>query len=1240
MRRKGARGAVSVFLVIILVPMLTISALFVDASKLMLAKSVATSAGDLALNTALTNYDSKLKEMYGLFATAQDTDELYEKLEDYYRTCITSSGVSDEDANQIVNEIMASLGANPDPETSDMLNMELVDFEVSKVDGAAMNNATILKNQIVQFMKYRAPINTGLGFLNALESFTTLDKQTKLIEKRTAYYEEQKKVNDVLQDVWQHIVNYNATSVGWVEGYIPDTIGAKVGGYKDTYASNHEKTVKDLYKTQGEVGFNCSAYTQTKKVKDAAGNEVEVSVWRLNTNGTTHYDYTHYYDKANGGYDLTNLPTEAELKSKVLSFYTYYNKMEANKAEIKALKSNEYDVQYLAQNNRKALISRYTSEMQNTYYQYRLLKNAMIWLEGYDLTEVKDEDGNVITAQSIKNISFKADGKTKTLAEHFSQIETKFNSAMQSAQENYTKFSSIAQNIANRDATNTSGVNSSVNKISTEINGFVTELTTAKGHIDDAIEDLDIAIGKVSSNGSLKAAEKAWSDQAKLDGTKSTAMAKQDLAELKDIGKQLDPTEMGKLKTRLKNISDNLGANIEQLKAYKFDGKYIGDIKSYDNFIAAMESKHGDDAFKSVPLDLTQLLEKENQLFVWANGNFNGSWTNDSQKNPKLSGSDTETLSFYSYLKMQFANVTAQEADKTEAKEDKDAGENLYNNIKDKSSGDAGAEVNAADDGNKTSSNELKNISNRPSANKGSANLYAEAKTDSNAVSGTSDGLAAMFATLAEKLVKMGGDLRDNLYVSDYIMNMFSYDTIENEYKNKNGPNADIAKIKSMTLQPINATNNYAYGKEVEYIIYGGTNKGNTAAAYGTIYAIRLGFNLVYAFMDSEIRDTAFAMATPISAATLGVIPVPLIQAAIIIGVACCESGVDLSNLKDGEAVPLYKSKKTWNISVSGLINYAKTEGAELAKDAAEYIVDESSKKLTELLDMTDEELNKNLDKNAADISKHLGDVYDTTITQHANTAIQKATTLVDSVMRIGGMDPDDRVKAVAQGLDDWLAEEGQGINKNTDIAYLAKEAAVNVIKENYIPQLITAMQAPGNTVEEKGQEVLDVIEGIRSDITDFVDNTTGKLKEYKTQMLEDVKSSVAQGADKLKETINSKLDTFSGNATSPVKDKTMKGSMIAFRYSDYLRLFLVIGLYANEEGVLLRTADAIQKNMSLVTGEEDYVLSSSAAYVKINATIQIKPTLMALPLFNDVEGNPFSEGKAYELEYFDVKGY
>ena len=72
------RGAISIFLILVLVPMLIVSSIFVDMSRIRLAKAAATSAGDLTLNTALTNYDAVLKDMYGLFATSQSIDEMLE----------------------------------------------------------------------------------------------------------------------------------------------------------------------------------------------------------------------------------------------------------------------------------------------------------------------------------------------------------------------------------------------------------------------------------------------------------------------------------------------------------------------------------------------------------------------------------------------------------------------------------------------------------------------------------------------------------------------------------------------------------------------------------------------------------------------------------------------------------------------------------------------------------------------------------------------------------------------------------------------------------------------------------------------------------------------------------------------------------------------------------------------------------------------------------------------------------
>lgn len=101
-------GAVSVFLAIVLVPMMIIASIMIDYGRVQLGRAMASSAGDLALNTALTDYDNVLKDVYGLMATSQNNDELLEKLEDYYTSSIVAQGVSKSDADDYVGQIMDS----------------------------------------------------------------------------------------------------------------------------------------------------------------------------------------------------------------------------------------------------------------------------------------------------------------------------------------------------------------------------------------------------------------------------------------------------------------------------------------------------------------------------------------------------------------------------------------------------------------------------------------------------------------------------------------------------------------------------------------------------------------------------------------------------------------------------------------------------------------------------------------------------------------------------------------------------------------------------------------------------------------------------------------------------------------------------------------------------------------------------------------------------------------------------
>ena len=189
------------------------------------------------------------------------------------------------------------------------------------------------------------------------------------------------------------------------------------------------------------------------------------------------------------------------------------------------------------------------------------------------------------------------------------------------------------------------------------------------------------------------------------------------------------------------------------------------------------------------------------------------------------------------------------------------------------------------------------------------------------------------------------------------------------------------------------------------------------------------------------------------------------------------------------------------------------------------------------------------------------------------------------------------------------------------------------------------ATDSSGGAMAQLGGAVMEQIKKIRTKISASVTNATSDVQKYKDKVFSDISNSMDNGAEDLKATVNSHIDGMFGGGTSSIGNEngnaTGAAAFFSYSYKDYLRLFLLIGIFVNEEKVLLRTADVIQVNMAKCKTENDgYLLSNSAAYVNIDAKIQVKPTLLALPLFTGVEKNPTDGTNWYIIEYADVSGY
>ena len=213
------------------------------------------------------------------------------------------------------------------------------------------------------------------------------------------------------------------------------------------------------------------------------------------------------------------------------------------------------------------------------------------------------------------------------------------------------------------------------------------------------------------------------------------------------------------------------------------------------------------------------------------------------------------------------------------------------------------------------------------------------------------DTIFSGFVSVLQKMISGKFEaIRDDLYLSTYAMEMFSYSTIDNEgrYNILKEQGYDMSTLdknyedtyktvdekwtselykdyynKTLTNKKFCKENNAAYGCELEYILYGHENNDdNIKAAYGQIYEIRYVLNLISAFENfwnrGSITGNLFNdVSEVLSAATSGVIPFVAIKAVLIALITVFETGNDMNRLEAGFSVELYKTDaKMWQVSL------------------------------------------------------------------------------------------------------------------------------------------------------------------------------------------------------------------------------------------------------------------------------------------------------------------------------------
>jgi len=187
------KGQTSLFFLIILVPIIIVSIVFIDITRMHAAEKQVEDTIRRAAKSVLAGYSSKLKEEYGLFA------------------------LGPRDGNSIETEIRKyienNLGIEEDKNREK--GIRLYDYRIENLEVTPIFNLTeneVTRMEILEYMKYRAPKSLIEGFIEKLHLFGKSSKMAGAYKKKTA-------IDKALADMDSAIRELKHYTEGWAGGH-------------------------------------------------------------------------------------------------------------------------------------------------------------------------------------------------------------------------------------------------------------------------------------------------------------------------------------------------------------------------------------------------------------------------------------------------------------------------------------------------------------------------------------------------------------------------------------------------------------------------------------------------------------------------------------------------------------------------------------------------------------------------------------------------------------------------------------------------------------------------------------------------------------------------------------------------------------------------------------------------------------------------------------------------------------
>lgn len=201
MRFNKNSGQITVFLCIILLAVIILAGVLVDASRVSSGESLVKSAVGSAARSVLAGYSSRLKENYGIFAyNAATEDELRDTVEHYLEKNLGIISPGEASKAKI-----------------DLYGFRIESINVSTVHNLSENRA--FKQQILEYMKYRAPKEMIEGFVERLSTVKDMGRMSTAYSKKVGLDKMLGKLDKAQQSLKKYVDGSGKDTDKYINGF-------------------------------------------------------------------------------------------------------------------------------------------------------------------------------------------------------------------------------------------------------------------------------------------------------------------------------------------------------------------------------------------------------------------------------------------------------------------------------------------------------------------------------------------------------------------------------------------------------------------------------------------------------------------------------------------------------------------------------------------------------------------------------------------------------------------------------------------------------------------------------------------------------------------------------------------------------------------------------------------------------------------------------------------------------------